>query len=116
MLVRIMVLDEQPVLARAVGAVVAHAHQHPSPVQPLALELEPEATAAEHFLCGPRTLWLPVASVPELHGATTVFAFGDRALEIAIVERVILDLDREPLDLGIERGSLGHRPGFEDSI
>src|SRR6516165_4620026 len=112
-----MVLDEQPVLARPAGAVVAHPHQHPSTVQPLAVELEPEAAAAEHFFCRPRPLWLPVASVPELHGATAVLPSGDRAFEVAVVERVILlDLDCEPPELGIERGLLGHGPGPEDSI
>jgi flavin-binding protein dodecin len=38
---------------------------------------------------------------------------GDDALEIAISERVILDLDREALIRGIERRTLGDGPGAE---
>ena len=31
-------------------------------------------------------------------------------------ERMILDLDRQPLVMGVERRPLGHSPGFENAI
>jgi hypothetical protein len=36
--------------------------------------------------------------------------------EVAIVERMILDLHREPPVVGIERWSLGDRPGLEHAV
>jgi hypothetical protein len=35
---------------------------------------------------------------------------GDCSLEVPIIERVILDLDREPLVMGVERWPAGHSP------
>ena len=55
----------------------------------------------------------PEAAVPELHGAAAVLALRNRALEIPVIERVILDFDREPSFGGIERRALGDRPGPE---
>ena len=52
----------------------------------------------------------PVAAIPELDRAATILVFRDGALEIAVVQRMILDLDGEALDAGIERRPLGHRP------
>ena len=58
----------------------------------------------------------PVAAVPELHRAAAILALGNGALEVAVVERMILGLHRQPLDLGIERRPLGHRPRQEDAV
>ena len=93
----VAVLDQQPVGSLAAGAIVLHPHQHPAAVQPLAVEREFEvalrpAPARRHAAFG-----LPVAAVPELHRAAAILALGDGALEVAIVERMILDLHRQPL-------------------
>src|SRR5262249_54153032 len=58
----------------------------------------------------------PVAAVPELHRAAAVLIVGDGAFEVAVVERMILDLDGEPLDRGIDRRALGHGPRLERTI
>ena len=42
--------------------------------------------------------------------------FGNGAFEIAVIERMVLDLDRQPLVVRIERGTARHRPGFEDAV
>jgi hypothetical protein len=91
---RVAMLDEQPVdaLARA-----AHAHQHPLPAQPPALQGELQLSRLQCALCVATRMWHPVATVPELHCATTVLAGRDGAFEITVVERVVLDLHREAL-------------------
>ena len=53
----------------------------------------------------------PEPAIPQLHRATAVLAFRDRAFEIAVVERMILDLHRQPTLAGVEGRALGHRPG-----
>ena len=109
-------LDQQPVgfLAAAAFAVPFHAHQHPAAVQALAFEDELQVAAPQPLLrIADRP---PIAAVPELHRAAAILALGDGALEVAIVERMILGLHRQPLDLGIERRPLGHRPRQEDTV
>src|SRR3984893_18498231 len=48
--------------------------------------------------------------------SSAIFALGDLSLEVPIIERVILDLDRDPLVMGIERRAAGHSPRFKDTI
>ena len=59
---------------------------------------------------------LPIATVPQLHRAATVLSLGDGALEVAIVERVILDLDCKAFVLRIERRPASDGPGLEHAI
>src|SRR5262249_25335719 len=59
---------------------------------------------------------LPGAAIPEKHGAATVLALGDDALEAAVLHRVILDVHRQPLVRGIEARSLGDRPALENAF
>jgi hypothetical protein len=85
-------------------------------VQPLAFEGELEVALGEALLRRHGAFGHPVAAVPELDRAATILPFGDGALEVAIVERMILDLHREPPVVGIERWSLGDRPGLEHAV
>ena len=85
-------------------------------MQPLALEGEFEVAVGERLLRGFVALRLPIAAIPELNGAAAILALGDGALEIAVVERMILDLDRQALVVRVERGAAGDRPGLEDAI
>src|SRR5882757_4190857 len=82
-------------------------------MQLLALKGEFEVALLEAALGIDR---LPGAAVPELHGAAAILIFRNRAFEIAVVERMILDLDRQPLVVRIERGAARHRPGLEDAV
>jgi hypothetical protein len=38
------------------------------------------------------------------------------ALEVTVVERMVLDFDRETLIGGIQGWAAGHGPGFEDPV
>ena len=55
-------------------------------------------------------LAIPIAAIPQHDGAAAIFAFRNRAFEIAVVERMVLHLDREPLVVRIKRWPLGHGP------
>lgn len=112
----VAMLDQEPVCPLAAVAVMLHAHQHEAALQPLAVERELEVALLELALRAELALRLPVAPVPELDGAAAILALGDRPLEIAIGERMILDLDGEALVGGVERWSPGHGPGFEDAV
>ncbi len=58
----------------------------------------------------------PIAAIPELHGAAAVLVIWNGAFEIAVIERMVLDLDREPLVVRIERGTARHCPRFENAV
>ena len=96
--------------------IVLHAHQNPAAVQPLALQRELEFAVRERLLGVRAALRLPIAAVPQLNRSAAILALRDRALEVAIVERMVLDLDREALIVRIERGTPRHRPGLEHAV
>src|SRR6185437_373323 len=109
----VAMLDQKPVGALAAGAVMAHAHQHPASVQLVALKREFEVAFPE---AGFGIITIPIAAIPELHGAAAILALRDRAFEVAVVERMILDFDGEPLVMRVERRAAGHRPRLEDAV
>ena len=93
----VAVLDQEPGVLRLAGRVALQAHDHPGPVHPLAFHDELQLALGEGLADVLEALLRrPVAAVPQHHRAATVLALGDRAFEVAVVERVILDLDRQP--------------------
>src|SRR5262249_17770601 len=80
------------------------------------VELELEIATPQHLARGRVTVRHPIAAIPELHRTATVLPLRDSALEVAIVQRVVLDLDCEAPRVRIERWTLGHCPGLEDAI
>src|SRR6266404_2627679 len=58
----------------------------------------------------------PRSAVPEHDRSRAVLFFRDHALEVAVVQRMILDVDGEPLVRRIEARSLRHRPAFERAV
>src|SRR6266852_3609329 len=109
-------LDQQPVGALTAGAVSLHPDQDPTSMQLLAVEPELQGAFFESFFRRLVALGGPVSAVPDHNRPAAVLAFGNGALEIAILQRVIFYLDREALFFGVERGSAGHCPRFEDTI
>ena len=83
-----------------VGRLAAHPNQGPIAVQFLALEGEFERALA----------------VPEEHGSAAVFALGNDPLELPVIERMVLDMDGQPLLPRIEARSLRHRPALQDAV
>src|SRR5262245_54605592 len=58
----------------------------------------------------------PASLVPQHHRATTIFALGDGALELTIVDRMVLDVHRKPVLVWIAARALGHRPALRHPI
>src|SRR5439155_18826125 len=105
-------LLEHPRFAPFAGARV-EAKEHPFALHPLALEREVEMTLLDRLARVLTRVGDPAALVPQHHGSAAVFAFGDGALESAVIERVVLDMHREALFIGIEAWSLRHGPALE---
>src|SRR5262249_38909851 len=93
----VAMLDEQPVSALAAVAITTHTHEHPASMHALAFHHEFQFALAQLLLGRGLAFRRPQTPIPKLHGAPAVLAVRNRAFEIAIVERVILHLDREPL-------------------
>ena len=108
--------DQQPVGSLATRPIVLHSHEHPTAVQSLALQRELQVAFGQGLLRRRVALGLPIAAIPELDGPAAILALRDRALEIAIIQRVILDFDRQPLVVRIERWASRHRPGLEHAV
>ena len=56
------------------------------------------------------------AAVPDLHLAGAVLALRDLAGEVDVVERVVLDVHREVVALGVGRDALRHRPRDQHAV
>ena len=109
LLERIMFLDEQPVLG-AVFRPGLEPDQHEFAVQPRTVEQEFQFALVERRLRIARKLRRPGAAIPCLDRAGAVIALRYDALEIGVVERVILGPDREPLVGRIAGRAFRHRP------
>ena len=109
---RIARLDQQPVAPGLVPA--TGAHEPPPAVELLAVEPEREPALRERARCilvgGPRAL------VPQHDLAGTVLPGGNNPFEVAVLERMVLDLDGEPLLRRVERRPLRHRPATQRTI
>ncbi len=97
----VVVLDQEPVVALLALAAL-HAHQHPRALQPLAVQGELQVALAPAWRSRV-ALGLPVAAIPQHHRAAAVLALGDRPFEVAVVQRVVLDLHGEALVGGVQR-------------
>src|SRR5512144_1621119 len=91
-----------------------HAHQVPAAAEFFAVERERQVTLGESLMR--IALWLPAPAIPDHYRAAAILAFGDRALEFVIGDRVILDLHRQPLVAGHQAGATRDRPAFHDAI
>src|SRR4051812_26364849 len=58
----------------------------------------------------------PRAEIPDHHGAAAVLAFGDRPLEIAILDRMIFHLNGKPLVRRLIARTFGDGPALEDAV
>ncbi len=112
----VAVLDQQPVGSFSPRPIVLHPDENPAAVQALAVERELEVAALKCRLRRLSSFRFPVAAVPELHRAAAVFSLGDRAFEVAVIERMVLDLHREPPLARVERWPFRDRPRLEHAV
>src|SRR6202012_4555878 len=89
--------------------------QPPAAMQLLALEHEFQLALLQRP-SRVAVLRRPIAPVPQLHRAAAVLALGDGPLEVAVIERMVLHLDREALVGRIERRPSRYRPRLEHPV
>ena len=118
--VGVLMLDEQPLALTPRGL-----HQRPGAAQFSAPQREGELARRQPFLHAPvRRLTVAEgedavlvrrvdAGVPDDHLAGAIVPRRDHRLEGQIIQRVVLDHDRQPLLVGIERRPLGHGPRLQ---
>ena len=117
----VLVLDQQPRLA-VLGRLLAGpprapalgAHEHPRAFQLEAVERHLEIALGQRRV-DVVDLGRPGAAIPQHHHAGAV-AIGDHALELAVLDRVILDVHRQPLVGGVDRRALRHRPRQQHAV
>ncbi len=85
-------------------------------MQPFSIQGEFQIAAVERFLRRFTAFRTPITAVPELHRAAAVLTFGNRALEVSVVQRMIFDFHRQALVLWIEGRTSSHRPGLEHPV
>jgi hypothetical protein len=109
----VALLDQQPALVTAVLAAVAF-DERPAAVQFFAMqhELELALPIARRRI----TLGFPVTAIPQQHGAGPVLLGRNHTLEVAVLERVIFDVHREPLVRGIQTRTLRDRPAQQNAV
>ena len=90
-------LDQQPVGA-LLALPIAHPREDPPAMELLALQCEVKLALSIGLL---RILAIPEAAIPYHHRAATVLALRNRALEVTVVQRMVFDLHREPLVVGV---------------
>lgn len=111
---RIALLEKEPVALVLLSRATLQTGQHPSAVEFLPCQAELEGALAQVVVDIAHRR--PDALVPDDHRTAAIFAFGDHALEVDIVEGMVLRLHRQPLVGRIERRTFRHRPAFQHAV
>ncbi len=114
----VALLEEQPVVLVLLVRPALDTDEHPAAAQLLALQAELELALAIGPLRigGALPVGIPAAPVPDHDRAAAVLALGDDALEVGVVQRVVLDVDGEMLVVRIEARALRHGPALERAV
>ena len=111
----VVLVDEQPLLL-APPLPLRGPHEHEAPGELLALDVEVQIALRDGLGRIDPGLGAPPSPVPDDDVAAAVLAGRDHALEVGVLDRVVLDLHREPADARVERRSLGYGPADEDTV
>lgn len=113
--VSVVPLDQQPiVLLAALVGLRLQPHQGEFAVQPLAGQDKLDLTVPEFVVRVDKSF--PGTAIPGFHRPGAVMSVRDRALEVSIVQRMILDMDGNSLVRGIHGGAFAHRPAPQHVI
>ncbi len=120
----VALVDEQPLvafvvlerLARRAAGPATGPDDRESTLELLAVEPELELAVGDGGRGVDRgSLGLPGPPVPDDDVARAVLLGRDDALEVEVLDRVVLDVDGHPPDLGVEGGALRDGPAHEDA-
>src|SRR5206468_279106 len=102
----VALLEEQPLpLLTGLGGATG-TDEHPAAAKLSAVEFEFEFAGAVVLVRIAERL--PFAAIPKHDCAAAVFAFGNDSFERTIIDRMILDVHRQPFDGRIETRPLRH--------
>src|SRR5579871_3928200 len=110
---RVVGLDEEPWLG-LLPAPRPHADQMPFAFEARTFELKREMPFGEPLVG--IAFRNPTAVIPHNHRAAAVLAFGDVALEVEVLDRVVLGAHREPLLAEREAWAARDCPALEDAV
>jgi hypothetical protein len=111
--VLVALVQEHPCLAAAL-AVAADEHEPAAQLVPVDLRVQLSGLDRGAWVVGLHRL--PGADVPHHDVAAAVLARGDHALEVEVLDRVVLDVHGEPPCRGVERRALGDRPADQHPV
>jgi hypothetical protein len=95
----VAMLDKEPV-GTFLAFSLAHPCQDPAALQLLALESEVKLAFPYSAIW---ILTVPIAAIPNHHGAAAVLPLRNGPFEVAVIQRMVF-LDREPLVVGSREG------------
>ncbi len=107
--VRVALLDQQPLVLAALRL-----DERPPAAQLVAAQLEQQLALVEPG--GNVVQRNPLTAVPDDDGAGAVVVGRDHALEVHVVDGVVLDVHRQPLVGRIRRRPLRHGPGLQHAV
>ena len=114
--VLVVLVDEQPLsLDPAAVRPRRTSANRPASFSPVEVEVQLACArwrAAGSSVCAGR----PGAAVPDDHVAPAVLAARDDALEVGVLQRVVLDVHGELPGRGVERRAAGHRPAGQHAV
>src|ERR1700712_1136787 len=102
-------LDQEPVGA-LLPFPLAHARQNPAAVKFFAPQSEVELAFGISAL---RVVAIPIAAIPNHNRAAAVLPLRNRPFKVAVIQRMVFDLNRKPFIMRIEGRTLSDRPRFE---
>ena len=109
----IIALDQQPVLA-LLARLAGYADKMPAAMELLAVELELEM--AFRIALVRITNRFPAAAIPDDHRAAAILALRDRALELTVLEGMILHVHRKALLARDQARTARHRPALQHAV
>src|SRR5918993_59739 len=92
------------------------AHEDEAAPQALAVEVEVELALGDGLGRVGLLRRRPPPPVPDDDVPAAVLALRDHALELDVLDRVVLDVDRLPAHAGVEGGALGHGPAGQHAV
>ena len=113
--VLVVLVDEEPLLL-APPLPLRRPHEHEAPGELLAVDVEVQIALRDGLGRIDPGRGTPPPTVPDDDVAAAVLAGRDHAFEVGVLDRVVLDLDREPADARVERRPLGHGPADEHAV